>query len=226
MRQIIVISCFLLTLLGFANAENQQQLFQQLLVKLQVMRGDFQQTIFGANGDVIQRSSGKMALKRPGKFRWYTLKPNKQLLVADGKNLWIYDVDLEQATVRQQDQGIGESPALLLSGTSAILSKEFTVDKLRSKVGERYKLLPKASSGSFKMVLLHFEHNKLIGMDLYDKLEQHIKLAFSQVSTQSAANKLFNFIPPKGVDVIGKVQHKWRSCSDEHSNHFVLLNKA
>ena len=48
-----------------------------------------------------------MALERPGRFRWQTKEPMEQLVVADGQKMWVYDVDLEQVTVKKQEKGLG-----------------------------------------------------------------------------------------------------------------------
>ena len=205
---------FLLSMLGccgfaLANQPTQDALFKQLLAELGSLRANFQQTVFDASGQVLQRTAGTMMLKRPGQFRWHTLKPNRQLVIANGKSLWIYDVDLAQATVRPQQEGIGQSPALLLSGRSSELSQQFTIHKLRSSnaMQQRYKLIPKNQQASFNMVMMSFDQHRLKSMDLYDKLQQHIKVVFDHISTRAISPKRFEFKPPKGVDVIGQSKH-------------------
>ncbi len=41
---------------------------------------------------------------RPGKFIWTYQKPYEQVLQADGDQLYIYDKDLNQVTVKQTGQ--------------------------------------------------------------------------------------------------------------------------
>src|SRR5690242_10909353 len=66
----------------------------------------FEQQAYDRNGKVVDRSSGRFAFARPGKFRWAYEKPRQQLLVADGTKLWIYDPDLQQVTVKRIGQAI------------------------------------------------------------------------------------------------------------------------
>ncbi len=72
-----------------------------------------------------------MALQRPGKFRWEVVKPNAQLIIANGSRLWIYDPDLEQVIIRAFKHATGQTPALLLSDDNATLSKDFNVQQVQ-----------------------------------------------------------------------------------------------
>ena len=54
-------------------------------------------------------SSGTFEFQRPGKFKFNYTKPFEQLIVADGKTLWLYDVDLNQVTQRAQAQALANS---------------------------------------------------------------------------------------------------------------------
>ena len=49
-------------------------------------------------------------------------------IVGDGVNVWIHDIELEQVTVRDQDQTLGRSPALLLAGTGDLEENYFIED--------------------------------------------------------------------------------------------------
>src|SRR3970040_898766 len=78
------------------------------------------QEVQDKNGKRIQSASGTMQFVRPGKFRWEYRKPYEQLIVGDGKQFWMYDVDLNQVTVKKLDAALGSSPAALLSGNNEI----------------------------------------------------------------------------------------------------------
>jgi hypothetical protein len=49
-----------------------------------------------------QDQQRQFEFQRPGKFRFNYTKPFEQLIVADGKTLWLYDADLNQVTQRPQ----------------------------------------------------------------------------------------------------------------------------
>src|SRR5258708_7700972 len=86
-------------------AQSPTEELQGKLNAINKMSANFDQTIKAGNREV-SNSLGTMALSRPGRFRWQTKSPLEQIIVADGKKLWIYDVDLEQVTVRKQDKGL------------------------------------------------------------------------------------------------------------------------
>ncbi len=164
----------------------------------------FTQTVHDRNGKLTQTSHGSMQFLRPGKFRWTYEKPYSQVIVGDGKRLWIYDQDLEQVTVRKLDRAIGESPAALLAG-----SKEIETHFLLKDAGDREGLewldaTPKSKEGSFERVSLGFKGIELHAMEVRDNFGQTTQLRFSRIRrnvTLPASYFIFN--PPKGVDLIG-----------------------
>src|SRR5262249_31429251 len=44
-----------------------------------------------------KKASGEVWLKKPGKMRWEYSRPEKKLMLADGKMLWVYEPEDEQA---------------------------------------------------------------------------------------------------------------------------------
>lgn len=175
-----------------------------LLSNFNSMSAHFDQALYDGKGHIVQKSLGNMALQRPGKFRWEVQKPDKQLLIADGQYLWVYDVDLQQATRQKQDQGNTNSPASLLSGTVQDLQNRFGVTQLtKPGAGEWYQLKPIAKNDLFQSIELHFVDGKLANMRLFDNLGSLTTFDFTQVKVNpNLDRKLFVFKAPKGVEVI------------------------
>lgn len=169
------------------------------------LKAQFSQTVHDRNGKKIQEATGTLFLSRPGKFRWIYRKPYAQLLVGDGKKLWIYDEDLDQVTTRKLDQAIGESPAALLAG-DADLDKLFNLKNIADQDGlEWLEARPKSKEGSFEKVRMGFRGNDLSAMELHDNFGQTTLLRFTAMEKNPAlAASLFRFSPPKGADVIGE----------------------
>lgn len=80
------------------------------------LAGQFTQTVTDASGVVSEESRGEFAIERPGRFRWDYRTPFEQIIVADGRELWVYEPDLDQATVRPVDEQTADAPGLLLAG--------------------------------------------------------------------------------------------------------------
>lgn len=168
------------------------------------LKANFTQTVYDRAGRKTQEASGHLFFLRPGKFRWVYQKPYAQLIVGDGKKIWIHDEDLDQVTVRKLDQALGDSPAALLAGDNNI-EKLFSLKDAGSKDSiEWLEASPKSKEGSFEKVRMGFKGNDLHAMELQDNFGQTTVLRFSGLQRNpSIGGSLFRFTPPKGVDVIG-----------------------
>jgi len=166
---------------------------------------DFKQTIDDGHGKVVRSAAGKLSLQKPGKFRWDYAEPSEQVILADGREIWFYDKDLQQANVRDMDASLANTPAVLLSGGGP-LSSQFDVTALPPSDGlEWYQLIPKHPDTDFQLVRIGFRNGDLATMFLADKLNQVTQLTFSNTKRNAKfAPDLFTFVPPPGVDVIGR----------------------
>ena len=178
------------------------EILQSKLNALQTMSARFDQVVKAKRREV-SRSSGTMALSRPGRFRWQTQKPMEQLVVADGKRLWIYDVDLEQVSVQKQEKKVGGTAALFLSGYDDTVARDFDVTLKEKGSKTVFDLISKSNKANFQQVELTFDGAALSGIELLDQLGQKtvVKLVDVKVNPKLAAT-LFQFKAPKGVDVV------------------------
>ncbi len=172
----------------------------------QSAKADFSQKVLDRNGRVTQQAEGTMEFARPGRFRWTYDKPYKQLIVGDGARLWVYDVDLNQVTVKKLDQALGGSPAALLAGNND-LERMFQLRDLGTRDGlEWLEATPKGKESTFESVRMGFRNGTLEAMELHDSFGQTTLIAFSHMeSNPRLAAGQFTFSPPKGADVIGDV---------------------
>jgi chaperone LolA len=182
--------------------EGRMQL-DKYLAEFTTLEASFSQELADEKGAVRQRSQGKVYLERPGKFRWEYQKPYEQLIVADGKKVWIYDQDLEQVTVKPLQAAIGNTPALLLGGQVNI-EKEFTISEDGQKEGLQWLTLkPRQSENQYSDIRLGFEGSALRRMDLHDNFGQTTRIRFAgEERNKKLAPALFEFKPPAGVDVM------------------------
>jgi outer membrane lipoprotein carrier protein len=164
----------------------------------------FSQTVLDRNGKKIQEASGTMAFSRPGKFRWVYEKPYEQLIVGDGKKLWVFDKELNQVTVRELDDALGTTPAALLAGDAIERSFELSEGRKEGDI-EWLQANPRNKETSFESVRLGFRGPTLAAMELKDHFGQTTVIRFSEVkdNPQLSAD-LFQFEPPQGADVIGE----------------------
>ena len=176
---------------------------------LRTLRADFSQTLVDSKNQVVDRASGTLVVSRPGKFRW-DVKPqganegSGQLMVADGKNVWFLDRDLEQVTVKPVDAALSATPAMLLSSTVDVRT-HFTVSPAGTREGLEWVLVePRAAEADFRSALLGFKNNQLARMIIDDKLGQTATVVFASIArNERVAVEEVSFAPPAGVDVIG-----------------------
>ncbi len=168
---------------------------------------DFEQTIDDGHGKIMRSAAGRLYLQRPGKFRWDYSQPSEQLILADGKQIWFYDKDLGQANVRDMDASLASTPASLLSGNGSV-GDQFDVKSLPPNGGfDWYQLTPKHANTDFQLVRIGFKKGELASMFLADKLNQVTQLTFTNPKRNAQfAPDLFSFVPPAGVDVIGRAK--------------------
>jgi chaperone LolA len=169
-------------------------------------QANFTQEVLEKSGKRIQASSGTMQFERPGKFRWEYRKPYEQLIVGDGKKFWMYDVDLNQVTVKKLDAALGSSPAALLSGNNEIESG-FTLKDIAERDGlEWLQATPKSAESTFEKILMAFNaKSELVVMELHDSFGNHTVLRFTELKSNPALSpQRFHFTPPKGADVLGE----------------------
>lgn len=164
----------------------------------------FEQQLLGPGREVIERATGTLSLKRPNRFLWSYDAPVEQLVVADGSDLWIYDVELAQATVTPLDDTVSVTPAMLLSGNKPLedgfeILESFDADDL-----SWVRLVPKTQDTDFQEVLIGFRVGMLASLRLLDSLNQVTSIEFMNVElNRELDDSAFEFTPPPGVDVIG-----------------------
>jgi len=182
-----------------------QRLIDDFINNVQTMSGRFEQQLVDADDIVIDKSSGTIEIQKPGRFRWTYLEPYEQILVADGLNIWSYDVDLEQVTVKAQAKVLASTPALLLGGSQNVLDDFEYVGSFRERDIVWVRLRPKTTNNGFTKVELGFKDGKLSRMIFGDNLGQTTLIALFDLSLNEGIDeKRFSFTPPDGVDVVGQ----------------------
>jgi outer membrane lipoprotein carrier protein len=193
------------------------------LDNLHTLRASFLQTLADPHGREIDRANGTLIVQRPGKFSW-DIHPQPvaadgatsnaraaaaaggagQLMVCDGTNLWFYDRDLQQVTVKPVDTALSATPAMLLSGAVDV-RKSFTISPAGEREGLDWVLVePAGAQADFRRALFGFEHGELRRMILEDKLDQTATIIFQKIERNGPVRASeVSFTPPAGADVIG-----------------------
>lgn len=176
---------------------------QARLEPLQSMQGRFSQTVWDEQGAPLQSSEGEVAVKRGNRLRWQIESPFAYLIVTDGRTLWRYDADLEQATRQPFSGELADTPALIFSSDGARIGEQYEVAREQGSDGEWFTLTPKRDQAVFKSLRLLFGDGAVRQLELIDSLDQRTEIRFHDVrGNPTLADSLFSFTPPAGVDVV------------------------
>ncbi len=204
---ILRIAAFLVFMFAFAGsaAGSGRNSLGSFTKGLKGLEGQFAQQVFDNKGKRKESTSGRVAMSAPRLFRWEYLKPFPQLIIADGKHVWVYDPDLKQASVRSQGAEEQTSPLAALTDPQR-LDRDFNVKDAGTASGlDWLELTPKQTeNASFQSARLGFDKTGLARMEVLDTLGQRTEIVFSGWKRNPKfPAKTFRFTPPKGTDVVG-----------------------
>jgi len=201
-----LLACLLAPMAWAQGAEDAVARVDAYLASLKTLSATFNQVVRSRDDQIVDRASGTLSLSRPDRFRWDYQQPYLQTIVADGRRLWLYDSDLGQVTVRDLEQGLGSTPAMLLSGAGKVGEAFVSVGVQRQGDWTWSRLRPKQDGSDFEQVSLAFDRSgELAAMELRDKLGQATVIEFGAVRRNPPLDeRLFRFEPPPGADVIGR----------------------
>ena len=196
--------CLATSVLAQSPEDHGKQLVDEFIEDVESFSGTFEQVLIDADGEVIERTTGTLEISRPGKFRWSYVEPYEQWLIADGLNIWSYDVDLAQVTVKPQADALANTPALLLSGSADALDQFDYEGSYDETVTTWVKLAPKDTDSGFLRMELGFVDDTLNRMVFFDNLEQTTLVEFHDVAVNGQIDSArFEFLVPDDVDVVG-----------------------
>jgi outer membrane lipoprotein carrier protein len=199
---VLLLGILFVALPGWADDAGQR--LNVALKQMDNLSTEFKQTLLDEDKNVVQQSSGTLALQRPGKFAWHYTEPFEQRIIADGSELWIYDVELDQVTVKPMDEGLANAPIMILM-KQADISEQFEV----SEVGQRkflywVELLPHAGDLEYTHIYIGIDDNSVRAMELQDQFGQSTQIVFENLRLDVVHDPAtFRFVPPPGVDVYG-----------------------
>ena len=173
----------------------------EFLKGLDTFQANFEQVVESDSG-ITRPVYGVFYLKRPGQFRWDYEGENAQLIVADGKRVWLLDRDLDQVSHQSQKTALRGTPAQLLSQKESV-EQHFTISRDYEANGLQWTLLiPRDKDGQMEQVSVAFKDNQLMRLEMTDKFNQTTRFRFTEARRNPGLEKsLFKFKAPPGFDV-------------------------
>ncbi len=168
-------------------------------------QAEFTQNVYRENSDIPEVTTGVFLIQRPNHFKWKTIAPFEQAIIADGAHLWTYDPELEQVTIQNQQSVLADSPLLLLTSSVDSLVEAFEIAQVNSQEKENQQLfaLSPRQNSLFESVHILIEDNKIKEFFLLDTLGGRTSVQFDNIQLNRSIDvKEFIFVPPEGVDII------------------------
>lgn len=196
MRKYFWLLCFVFQ---WVMADTSSDHLEKYLTSYKSYQAHFTQVNYDEKKHLTRKAQGQVYMQRPGRFRWETTQPYQQTVIANGNTLWVYDVDLAQAT-QQSLAKRGFNPAQLLTESVADLTQKFIITE---ESDGWFKLVPKQTDRGFRAAYLQFQNNQLTGLKIFNQLNQTNVFTFDHIRLNPELNSnLFNFKPSHGVQVL------------------------
>lgn len=192
----------LLSVSAYAHAGASDQL-KSFVGEVRAATGTFSQYTVGPKGETRPAQTGQFAFERPGRFKWLVRQPYEQSIVSDGRQLFQFDPDLNQVTVRQVDEAVGTSPAAILFGSGS-LEDAFDVTELPDRDGLQWlRAKPRSADAGFAQVDIGMKGNQPARVELLDAFGQTTRVELGGIQPQaSLPDAEFKFVPPPDADVV------------------------
>ncbi len=176
--------------------------FRAFLTGTQSGRAEFTQTVIDAKGRETQQAKGSFTFVRPGRFHFRYDKPAQEI-VGDGAQIWFYDKDLAQVTVRKFEKSFSSTPAAILAGKSDVEAAFTLVAGGESDGLQWVNAEPKSKDANIEKIRLGFGGGQLAAMELSDAFGNRTRMRFQRFERNPRVDaKEFVFTAPKGADVI------------------------
>ena len=202
-----------------ADADSGAEQLRQFVRNSKTAEGDFvQQQLRAPKANepqdkglkVVRQTQGHFAFQRPGRFVWDTQKPFEQKLITDGKQLILWDKDLNQATFRSAGHALASTPAAILFGESS-LDQHFDLIDGEDRLGMKWVALtpkkdPNTKDGNdlpYTKISIGMANGLPKALELMDGLGSVVLVTLDkiQLNVTLPANR-FNFTPPAGAEVL------------------------
>jgi len=202
---------FLLALLLAAPAKDPARGLAQRVHAYYAQTKDFSATFrqhytYTALGRV-EDSEGVVQVKTPGLVRWNYAKPEPRTLYIEGKTLWIWRPDDQEAQVKRDFGGDQLSSAFTFLWGKGDLLKEFSPKAVAVLAGlppgEGLELTPlKPTPGVQKLVFVVGKDGQVLASVVTNSQGDINQIVYSDPKVnQGLPDSLFHFVPPKGAYV-------------------------
>jgi len=157
--------------------------------------------------NIADSASGKITVKRPGKMRWEYEKPERQIIVTEGKNLWVYRPDDNQVMIGKFPSFFGDGKGASFLSDIKLIRQQFNIVLENTDSNDYYilKLLPLKKTNDLSYINLSiskktFYLEEIVTYNAYGD-ETRIKLIDIKL-LENPDDSIFIFNIPYGTDIL------------------------
>ena len=165
------------------------------------LQAHFTQYELVENNQKVDPNSGQVWMQVPALFRWQYVDPIEQLIVADGEKVWVYDEDLEQVTVKAQDNDLNPI-YVIINDEKSQQHYDIKHEMSRQEI-DWISLTPKVRNEEVQTVWLAVHDQTIVQIKVVNQMGQTMVFEFSDIKKNpDMPDDMFTFVPPEGVDVV------------------------
>jgi outer membrane lipoprotein carrier protein len=193
---------------AFSADKNAAQQLVAALGNFSSLAADFNQRVVDEKGKELQKSTGYMLAAKPDRMIWQIKTPFQYLVITDGKTLWRYDADLEQATRQPYDGELRQTPALVFSADVEKLQERYDIRLQKTDAqGSRFELIPRSGEKLFRSFTLAIRQGNIDELVMTDNIGQTTTVNFTNIQKNPPLKvDQFQFTPPPETDIIDNGQ--------------------
>lgn len=185
--------------------EASKKLLRSKLETLNFFTANFTQEVVSEAGELLEQSSGNLAISKPNLANWHTKEPDELAIVSDGNDVWFYNPWIEQVSVYSLSAAIAKTPILLLTSKDETLWQQYSV----SQLNDRFVISAKDPNSQIKSLTLVFavdeknsQKSSLSQFSFLDATGQVSNIKLSSFDTYTVPHQsLFNFTIPEDVQL-------------------------
>ncbi len=194
-----------------------KNLLMAKLSHLDFFTANFNQQVLSESGEVIEESTGKLAISKPNLANWQVLTPDELSIVSDGSSVWFYNPWIEQVSVYDLSAAIARTPILLLTSKDETLWQQYHVeqidkveqiDNFEQDMPQTFIISAIDNNSQIKSLTLIFKAKKAGGegqlseFSFLDATGQLSRIRLSEFNDQQApAPTLFHFEVPQDTQI-------------------------
>ena len=172
---------FISLTLFFQNIHSEEINLKNYLTNINTMEADFEQSNYSNSNALIDKSIGRIKIKKPDNLMWDIELPFSKKIVLQKDTLRIFDSQLNQLLISSMPMEIENSFLILLLRDANILNF-YSIDKIeKDDDEEQFSLIGNNRRNIFEKIEIYFTKDKLSKFIFFSANNESIELQLMNV---------------------------------------------